>query len=161
MYDIFIRFQCAPRTVDELKEIYEFTGDGRRWPYDITHGKWATWEEYRRAKELGNSEEYQIRYGHPGVVIPLHITLQKMTASGKQVILDSIFYTAGISRNPIEIQGLHRKVSTIELDKGIYDITAVTVQKSVLPSMITHSFLEMLNPTDVPDIRRYPSEDNE
>jgi hypothetical protein len=156
-YDIFIGFACILQTAGEISEIYEFTGDGRKGPYDIHNNKWATWDEYHQADQVTKKNKYEIRYGHPGTTIPLRIKIENMDDPNKNVlVIDKTFNTVGISRSLIEIPRVHREVGSVELSPGKYKLTAITMQKTSLPSVVTKTFLEILSPDDVRAPSSYP-----
>jgi len=75
------------------------------------------------------------RYGEPGVIVPIHITICKLNpGQAPESVYDGLFETQGCYANGFERNQnnghLDREIVTIDLQPGIYRVEANTIKDS-------------------------------
>jgi hypothetical protein len=119
----------------DVKELRKFTGDGghqivTKDPVPIVVIP-KTNEEVRRAYELVRTGVYEYRFINLGVVMPVHLILERLVDERKTAlppIVDETFNTDRICF------GLDRAITGVALKPGKYRIKLNTLQETSLPS---------------------------
>lgn len=116
----------------DLDELRKFTGDSSvqivtKDPVPAVVNATTT-EEVRRAHELIRNGVYEYRYAHPGVVMPLHLMIEKLGDDTTTTVVDQTLNTDR------ECFGLDRAITEVALKPGKYRIKLNTLQETYLPS---------------------------
>lgn len=131
-YYVYLEFNRAPPV--DVKELRRFTGDGA---YQIvtkdpvpTVINPQTTEEVRRADELVRQGVYEFRHIHLGVMMPVHVTLEKLGDDINTTPLTIVDETFNTDRGCF---GLDRAITEVALKPGKYRIKLKTLQETYLP----------------------------
>jgi hypothetical protein len=150
IYDIVMLFHSTrkPFTVDDLKELYKFTGDGSikavtKDSADSDHPTVApnrNLEDIRMRDEGLAAGQYVWIPAQPGVTIPVHVRVEAVGAvAGAAAILDKDFTTRSIQGSfpgfpPSSPGGLARPITTVKLRPGTYKLQAKSLNATSAPA---------------------------
>jgi Domain of unknown function (DUF5625) len=153
-YDIQLFFHSVngPLTSDGLRELFRFTGDGaleavtkESADSDNPSVVIVTNPEESRTRDLGiASGRYVWRSAHSGVVIPLHLRVERLAADrGAEHVteVDRDFRTWNIEGSfpgfsPSSPGGVVRHITSVKLQPGRYRLIAKTLEPISLPTGI-------------------------
>jgi hypothetical protein len=151
-YDILMLFHSTlkPFTVDDLKELYKFTGDGsmKAVTKDSADSDnpsvvpTKTVEDVRSRDEGISTGRHVWIPAQPGVTIPVHLRVEgSSTVAANAVIVDQDFQTRdiqgsfpGFSRS--SPGGLARPITSVKLRPGNYQLHARTLGPTSLPANV-------------------------
>jgi hypothetical protein len=150
VYDVLMLFHSTikPFTVDVMKELFKFTGDGStqvvtRESADSDKPVLAPYETVKdlRARSQGISEGRYVRIpAHPGVTIPVHVRVERVGAGvSEAAMIDQDFSTRSIQGSfpgfaRSSPGGLARPITTVKLRPGSYRIRASTLGATAVPA---------------------------
>jgi len=144
-YYIYIAFNKGGSF--DVNEVRKFTGDST--VQIVTKDAMPTVviaktnEEVRRADELIRTGVYEYRYTHLGVVMPVHVMLEKLGDDSNMtstMVVDETFKTDR------ECFGLDRAITEVALRPGKYRINLKTLQETYLPSGAESSLVIAYHP---------------
>lgn len=119
----------------DVNELRKFTGDSAvqivtKDPVPVVVIP-KTSEEERRARELIRKGVYEFRYVHLGVVMPVHMTLEKLADYRNETTTKMVDETFNTDR---ECFGLDRAITEVALKPGRYRFVVKTLQETHLPA---------------------------
>jgi hypothetical protein len=151
-YDVLMLFHSTlkPFTVDDLKELYRFTGDGsmKAVTKDSTDSEnpsvvpTKTVEDIRNRDEGISSGKYVRIPAQPGVTIPVHLRVEGLSkVATNALIVDQDFQTRDIQGSfpgfsPSSPGGLARPITSVKLRPGNYQLHARTLGPTSLPANV-------------------------
>lgn len=131
-YYIYIAFnKGGPFDVNELRK---FTGDSVF--QIVTTGSDPklvipkTAEERSRARKLIQEGVYEYQHAHLGIVMPVHLRLEKLDIDGGKTATTMVDETFNTDR---ENFGLDRAITVVALKPGEYHISLKTLKETYLP----------------------------
>jgi hypothetical protein len=118
----------------DVKELTKFTGDDghqivTKDPVPVVVIP-KTNEEVRRAYELVRTGVYEYRFINLGVVMPVHLTLEKLADDRKTASSPIVNETFNTDRVCF---GLDRAITEVALKPGKYRVSLKTLQETYLP----------------------------
>ena len=152
VYDILMLFHSTrkPFTVDDLKELYKFTGDGSRRMVtkesadsDNPVGPpTKTVEDVKAARAGVASGQYVRIPAQPGVTIPIHLRVEGLGAdAAAAAVIDQDYRTRDIQGSfpglpELSPGGLARTITSVKLRPGNYQLQARTLGPTSLPANV-------------------------
>jgi hypothetical protein len=140
-YELLLEFHSSsqPKTAAEYEQLVKFTGDGSfrvytKDPVNPLPVIPKTSAEVQRMYELVRTGEYILKPANPGVVVPIHVTVEMFGGTSDNIamsIADETIDTISI------IAGGRRLIKTVKLKPGKYRLTAETIKANSLPPNFT------------------------